>query len=88
MLGHKNNGTTKYYKIPFRQCQDSDFSRRGVSNDSIELLKTNRFLCPDMTSDHDDFFILQNDFSNSTERKHFSIEIFRCKEFEHLNNMC
>ena len=55
---HRSNNERKYYAVPFRQCRPSDFVNRGVPEKDVTILNVNRFLCPDITDELYDIYVL------------------------------
>ena len=57
-----------------------------MSKLGVEELKPKHFLCPHITKDYEKLFVVENDFTNTKLRKSFSIDIFKCEEYDHFPN--
>lgn len=73
----KKGGKDEYHYSRFKYCTKSDFERRGVDVDHEFEKEINKRLCPDISSD-EDFYKVENSYTNLKLRHSFSVEIRKC----------
>ena len=87
-VNHRTNGKNKYIKTYFKRCVDADFLKRGLSIEQIHKEGLDKRFCPDI-GPINDFFKIENEYTNSKDRKSFSIEIVKCNDRDqHTNEQC
>ena len=59
-------------------CEKSDFESRGFKFDDNLAAPYNYRLCPDMTEENKEHYVLKNLYTNQEERLNFAIEIYKC----------
>ena len=62
-----------------RVCELSDFISRDYKVDKNFAGGVKKRLCPDITKENKDHFMIRNLYSNHQERLNFAIEIYLCK---------
>lgn len=70
---------SKRYISSLRPCKKSDFESRGFVSDKEEANPYKYRLCPDVTEENKEQFILKNLYANHKERINFAMEIYKCQ---------